>query len=564
MSGLYGPVGNALLPRLDDLVAQHAARRSSTTRAPSESAAWLIAYPDQFSDGDRPTLKVLRQFIESWLEPMITGVHVLPIHPSSSDGGFSVVDYSRLASEYGDWTDFAALSSHLDVMADAVVNHLSASSTWFEEFLSGRSDRRDWFKTIGPDVDLSIVVRPRSTPLSTRFQRSDGSEVDVWTTFGPDQVDLDYTNPEVLLGEFDAVFEYVSQGGAAVRLDAVAYLWKQDATSSIHLPQTHAVIALLKDCLSEIDPDVMLVTETNVEQADNIAYFGSDADPEADAVYQFALPPLVLHAVLTGDTAPLTKWAAALEAPREGSIFLNFLATHDGVGLRPASGHLRSTQVDRLCEACVDAGGVVNHADTIGGGREPYELASTWFDLCAVGVSEDAAISRHLATHAAALALQGIPLVYSHSLLGSSNDWVTFESTGQGRDLNRVRLELADVERGLGDPASREAMVLAGMKRLLGFRRHTDAFHPSSRQVVHDLGVGIFAVERISDAGRSALVVVNFAGGDTTFELPPGRWLYPPSASAAQGSSGTSASGLVTLAPWSTLLLGSIDPLRSS
>jgi len=537
------------------LVAGCSKRRSAKASRFSERTAWVIAYPNQFRDGGRPGLEVLGDTLHDLLDGAITGVHVLPMHPWSSDGGFSVTDPTVVDPEYGDWHTFSGVASRFDVMADAVVNHLTAESQWFRGFLDGDPERRGWFKTVEAGDDLSMVVRPRSSPLVTSFVDGDGLSVDLWTSFGPDQVDLDYSNPEVLLAMFEVVFEYVARGASAVRLDAVAFLWKLPGTPSIHLPQTHAIVALLRDCLDEIDPGILLATETNVDHANNISYFGSRDVPEAGAVYQFALPPLVLHAVVSGDTGPLQSWAMALDPPPHGATFFNFLASHDGVGLRPARGLVTTTAIEELCRVCRRVGGVVNEAVDADGRADPYELASTWFDLCSDGVTEADAVKRHLAGHAVSLAMQGIPLIYAHSLVGSSNDMESFTASGHGRDLNRARFDVDSLLAELARPDSRAALVSAGIAAMLSRRAANEAFDPMSSQVIHPADQGMFVVERRARSGRRALVLVNLCEGDRRVVLPAGDW--------ADHGHIESGGATVDVAPWSSVWLDGYGPSGS-
>src|SRR5439155_21635029 len=184
-----------------------------------------------------------------------------------------------------------------------------------------------YFITIDPSTDLSGVTRPRTSPLLTRIETAAGPRW-VWTTFSSDQVDLDYSNPEVLLAMVDVLLGYVAAGADLLRLDAVGYLWKQLGTRCIHLPQTHAVVKLLRELLDAAAPRVALVTETNVPQAENVGYFGNGED-EAQMVYQFPLAPLVLDAFAGSDAQTLSEWAALQKAPSERCAFFNFLASHD-------------------------------------------------------------------------------------------------------------------------------------------------------------------------------------------------------------------------------------------
>ncbi|GJM38596.1 MAG: sucrose phosphorylase [Acidimicrobiales bacterium] len=448
------------------------------------------------------------------LAPAINGVHVLPFHPSSGDGGFSVRDHAVVDSAVGVWSDLADLGTRHRLMADAVVNHVSAQGTWFRSWLAGDPAVDGFFRTLPPDVDLGAVVRPRPGAPVASFRRR-GEPVDVWATFSADQVDLDYRTPAVLLAIVEVLLRYVAAGADAIRLDAVAYLWKEPARPSIHEPETHALVAVMRSVLDDVDPSIVLITETNVPHADNVSYFGSTEEPEADAVYQFTLAPLVLHAALTGDAGPLRSWAEQLRRPA-GTTFVNFLASHDGVGVRPARGWLEDDQIEALAEACRSVGGVVNEAAS-GGGSEPYELAATWRALCGHGADDETADDRVLATHAVMFALAGVPLVYAHSLAASGNDTARFAATGHGRDLNRGRF--AAPAAFLDAATSRGSELLS----LLARRRSCPAFHPDADQRIRPAERGLFVIERSAGSSR-ALVAVNFGPEPAPVDIGRG-WL---------------------------------------
>ena len=485
----------------------------------SERDSWLITYPDQFRDGRRRPLEVLGEFLDVHTKGWMTGVHVLPFYPWSSDDGFSIVDYLEVASDYGRWDDIARLSLSRRLMVDVVVNHMSASAEWFQRFLADDPRFAGFFRTADPDADLSETVRPRTTSLLTRF-----GDRWVWTTFSEDQVDLDYANPEVLAAMLEVVLAYVRHGASVLRLDAVGFLWKEEGTSSIHHPKTHAIVQFFRACLDAVAPGTVLVTETNVPHEENVAYFGDARRPEAHLVYQFPLAPLVLDAVVRGDTSALAGWAAGLDTPVPGTAFLNFLASHDGVGLRPVEGLLDDGHVTALADLSRAVGGGVGERTLPGGNVVPYELNSTWFDLVGHGYDEDTAVRRHLATHAVMFALAGVPLVYVHSLFGSSNDRAAFRSTGRIRSLNRRKFDsLGDLTERLSDMATREARVFSGIREMIVARSQLPAFAPTAPQVVTAPAPGCVVIERGSGAGR-AVVVVNLSDRAVGCGLPEGRW----------------------------------------
>jgi len=514
---LYGERATRVAAALDHVVAAH--RRPARPFALDETQAWVIAYPDHVTTPGESPLATLASFLADHVEPATSGVHTLPLHPATSDGGFSVVDPAAVDDLFGGWADVEGLATGRAWMADAVVNHLSAASPWFRRFLAGDPAYADFFVRLPEGADTTAVVRPRTTPIAHRYDSPTGPQR-IWTTFSVDQVDLDYRNPAVLLAMTEVLLRYVDHGAQAIRLDAVPFLWKDPTGPSVHLPETHAIVRLFRSVLDEVSPDVVLVTETNVPHAENVSYFGVPPAREADAVYQFALPPLVAHAVLTGDTAPLVVWASHLEPPPPGRTFLNFLASHDGIGLRPVEGLLADEDVRALSRAATAVGGVVNRR-AAGGVTSPYELAVGWYPLVAGDHTEDVAIARHIATHAVALSLPGVPLLYLNSLFAVGHDTNTYVATRQGRDLNRMRHRRADLDAALAEPGSRPARAWAGLRRLLDARRADPAFHPAAPARVLGAPVGVFALER----GEQAVVAVELAGRGGEVALPPGRWV---------------------------------------
>ena len=329
----------------------------------------------------------------------------------------------------------------------------------------------------------------------------------MWTTFSPDQVDLDYHNPDVLLNIIDVLLDYADHGASVLRLDAVAYLWKEPGTSCIHLPQTHLLVELFRLCLEEACPGVKLLTETNVPHEENVTYFGSAEHPEAHIVYQFPLAPLVLHAFATGDASKLSEWVATVTPPRPDTTFLNFLASHDGVGVRPAEGLLTTAEIGRLCDLSVASGGGVGERRLPDGTTSPYELNATWFDLLGVGHDEMSARRRHVASHEVMFALQGIPAVYVHSLFGTSNDVEAVARTGEWRAINRLRLAVDDVEATLTVP-SRAGHILASLRSVAERRTRLAAMSPDVDQRALDTPPAIFGLDR----GDTVRVLINVSG----------------------------------------------------
>jgi len=554
IDAIYGqPAGAAITPRLlamlDAFVARHppAPPRPPAERL-TENDVILITYGDQVRQADRPPLQTLHETLDTTFAGIVSGVHILPFFPSTSDDGFSVVDYRAVDPALGTWADIERLGQRYRLMFDAVVNHISASSAWFRDVLAGVPGAEARFHILDPATDLRGVTRPRTTPLLTPFETPTGVRY-VWTTFSADQIDLNFANPEVLLEMTDVLLAYVERGASLIRLDAIGYLWKEPGTACIHLPNTHRIVQLWRAVLDVAAPDVLLITETNVPHADNVSYFG-DGSNEAQLVYQFPLAPLVLHAFASGDATRLSGWARDLAPPTPTTAFFNFLASHDGIGVVPATGILSQSEVQDLCARVERHGGRVSYKTNPDGSQSPYELNCTWFDALsdpASGEAPDRAIERFVASQAIMLALQGVPGIYVHSLVGSPNYQRGLEATGRFRTLNREKWTRADLEARLADPRRREGAVLRRMATLIRARRSERAFHPNGPQRVLDLHPAVFALERRTPEGDAAVLCLHNVSDARQRLLAPGAGGARDLLSGTRYASGTD---VVELAPY--------------
>ncbi|WP_249979248.1 sugar phosphorylase [Vreelandella olivaria] len=530
LSHLYGPRADEVQRRLGQHIdhyrtvfrdtpfpsASNAPQHVGHAPTWSEKDQWVISYGDSIVAEGLPPLAVLSEFLQRYLGERISGVHVLPFFPWSSDDGFSVIHYREVNPELGDWEHIQELASHYDLMADLVLNHVSRESLWFVDYLTGSLPGRDYFIEVDPDTDVSQVTRPRSNPLLVPISTRRGTR-HLWATFSEDQIDLNFENPDVLLEFVGILLFYLQQGVRIIRLDAVAFLWKRLGTPCIHLPETHTVVRLLRAIVDELAPGTLLITETNVPHAENISYFGLERLPEgspdeAHMVYQFALPPLLLHTLTRGETTTIQTWLSGLPVLPEQCTYLNFTASHDGIGVRPLEGLLPDHERDALLELMHRFGGFVSMRSNPDGSDTPYEINITWFEaMRGTRRGPDPwQIARFLCSQAIMLSLQGIPALYIHTLTGTLNDVEGIERSGRLRSINRRRWQRDELALLLESPSTPTHDVFHALGKLLDQRRHEPCFHPHAAQRVLPSPPELLAIERgpLSN-GRRLLALFN-------------------------------------------------------
>lgn len=478
----------------------------------------LITYADQFSAKGGKALPVFTRFYNKWLSHSFSHVHLLPFYPWSSDDGFSVIDYHEVAPETGTWRDVAELKQSTSLMFDFVCNHMSAKSAWFANYLKQMPEYDDFFISVDPETDLSAVTRPRALPLLTPFTLHDGSVRHLWTTFSEDQIDLNFASPQVLIAMVDVLLHYLIEGARYIRLDAVGFMWKIPGTSCIHLEQTHQLIQLFRAITEAVAPGTVIITETNVPHKDNVSYFGN-GENEAQMVYQFSLPPLVLHAVHSQDVTTLSQWAASLALPSTKTTWFNFLASHDGIGLNPLRGILPESEILSLVEKLQTEGALINWKNNPDGTRSPYEINVTYLDALSTRERHDSErIARFILAHAVLLSFPGVPAVYIQSILGSRNDYDGVERLGYNRAINREKYAAGQIDCALEDKNSLCYQVYSALSQLIVLRRAEKAFHPDSEAYFSASGKHVLKIVRVADCGEKITALFNFSDNSQTVE----------------------------------------------
>lgn len=475
----------------------------------SEKDSILITYGDSIErkDGTRtvePPLETLRNFLDGPIKDAFNSVHILPFYPYTSDDGFAVINYTAVNEGLGDWEHIRTISKDFRLMADLVINHSSSRSVWFDQFIKGEEPGCHYFKTSDPTLNYNQVVRPRTSPLLRETETANGTE-HVWCTFSHDQVDFDFGNPDVLLEFIKIIRFYLDQGVKIFRLDAVAYLWKEVGTSCIHLPETHEAIRLMRTLIEHACSDAVIITETNVPNQENLTYFGNAN--EAHCIYNFSLPPLLVNTLVSGDCSYLKQWIMSMPPCQDGTAYFNFIASHDGIGLRPAEGLLSEVELNKLVSTMMNFGGRVSMRTMDDGSTKPYEINIALYDALQ-GTHEGPdkwGFDRFIAAHTIMMSLEGIPGIYIHSMLGTRNDYDRLAHTNHNRHINRHRWDYETLMGKLDDESSAHTKVYKRLTTLLTIRKNQKAFHPNATQFTLQLGTKLFGIWRQSIDRRQSI-----------------------------------------------------------
>ncbi|MBC2108607.1 sugar phosphorylase [Listeria innocua] len=536
LSRLYSEdVVESLATRIEARVNQTKQRKLVRKDKWDEKDIVLITYGDQFKEESKKTLPTFKKMYDRYLKSTFEVVHFLPFYPYSSDDGFSVIDYKAVNPELGDWEDIKEMEKSARLMFDFVCNHMSAKSEWFKRYLAGDKEFQNFFVEMDPDTDLSSVTRPRATPVLTPFQFASGKEGYIWTTFSEDQIDLNFACPEVLYKMIDVLMFYLEEGAEYVRLDAVGFMWKVPGTSSIHLDETHEIVKLFRDLVDIAAPGTIIITETNVPHVDNISYFGN-GEKEAHMVYQFPLPPLVLHAIHHGNAEFLSNWAKGLELPEGKRTFFNFLASHDGIGLNPVRGIIPEADILALVDDLEKEGALVSYKQNPDGTKSPYEINVTYMDaLSKQADTDDLRLSRFLVAHAVLMSIPGVPAVYVQSILGSRNDYLGVETTGHNRSINRKKYDLAEITAELEQADSLRKETYDALTKLISTRKAESLFHPEIAMEVLESTAELFVVKRSSGA-ESIILIHNLSEKEVSYSLDSGVYTNLYTGSAVTGS----------------------------
>ncbi len=478
----------------------------------------LISYANSIVRKGEVPLQSLLYFLNTYVNGYINSVHILPYFPYSSDDGFAVIDFKKINDTFGSWQDIDTIAKKYKLMTDLVINHVSSRSQWFDQFKNNKNPGKDYFFSVSKDTNIQNVIRPRTSSLLQEVDTLDGKKY-VWSTFSHDQPDLDFSNSDVLLEIIDIIRAYLDHGTKIFRLDAVAFIWKKLGTPCINLPETHEIIRLIRTLIDFYSNEIYLITETNIPNRENLSYFGNRN--EAHLVYNFALPPLILHTLLNGESNKIKQWLMAMPPAMFGTTYFNFIASHDGIGLRPVEQILSPSEVDNLALNIEKAGGKISYRSTEGKER-PYELNIALFDALKFHVKDNDdgyQETRFISAHTIMLALEGIPAFYINSLLCTENDYQKLKHSGQNRAINRHQWPLDMLVRKLSEN-THHSRVYKELLRLIKLRKAQPAFHPNATQFTLNLGNDVLALWRQSlDRDQSIFALHNITNRKISLQL---------------------------------------------
>ena len=487
----------------------------------SESTILLISYADSiYSDDKKNTIRVLKSFHKKYFENIFDCIHLLPFFPSSGDGGFSVKDHNEVDKKYGDWKDIKSYSQNKNIMADIVINHSSSKGVWFKNFLKDQSPGKDYFFIVDNKFDTSNVIRTRDHKLIQKFNVN-GIDKNLWCTFSEDQIDLNFKNPDVLLDFIKIIIDLIDRGILILRLDAVGFLWKESGTECLNLPQTHLIIKLLRSVIDNLNVKAKIVTETNLPRKENLSYFGES--DEAHWIYNFSLAPLLVYTLLFEDCDVLSKWSKSMPPSRNGNAYLNFIASHDGLGMRPIEGILNNSQTKLFFRRIKKNGGKFSHRKFMKINKKVYEANISLFNVLKysdLDTNGKYSIERFIAAHCIMFAMEGVPAVYFNSMFGTEDDLEKYKKTSHKRDLNRYKWNKNSLEDLIKLKKTKESKVYNLLSKILFIRKQQPAFHPNAIQFTLSLGDDIFGLWRQSiDKSQSIFALTNVTSSNVKFDL---------------------------------------------
>lgn len=426
LHALYGKQTNFILNKIIQLCRNN---KSKDKKLECLDGPILIAYPDNIHNGDEPSLISLQEIISDWIPSAFQSLHLLPFYPSTSDFGFSPTNHAKVDSRFGSWDDIRNFGHNGRIMADLILHHTSSQHPWFQKFLRDDPQYHNFYITVENPLDYSKVMKGRRTTLTTLFASKSAFKT-VFTRFGADQIDLNYHNPYVLIELIKVIVKLINQGVTILRLDSLAYAWKEPDTDCVHLEQSVRILNILRIVVAAINPGIVIVPEIDIEVYGKKYLLDKINLPIAG--YSFAFAPLLISAALSGDITNLAKF---LKTDVNGKQKIRFLSTHDGLFLLPYAPVLSEKELNKLSYATRAVGGWVARRPS---DNHIYEVNVSILDLLRNGspFGED----RAAACLFILLSVAGIPAIFLNLLIGTPADYSSVTKSNDPRAIIRGKL----------------------------------------------------------------------------------------------------------------------------
>ena len=444
-----------------------------------ENKIMLITYPDSIGEN----LNDLHTILNKYFKEAVGGVHILPFYPSSADRGFAPMTYREVDPQFGDWQDIEALATDYYLMFDYMVNHISRSSKYFQDYIENKEDSKykdlfinfdEFWPGNGPsEAQIDMIYKRKPKAPYTEVEFADGSTEKIWSTFDEEQIDINNYNPFTRQWNKSNLEFLINKGASVIRLDAFAYATKKVGTNCFFVEPD---IWELLDYYDEVitDKDAVLLPEIHEHYTMQLK-----VAKHGYYVYDFALPMLLLHAIYTGRSDRLLHWFDI--CPRKQFTTLD---THDGIGVVDVADLLTDAEIEDTVDKLYSQGGSVKriYSSTAYKNLDIYQINCTYYS--ALGENDKA----YLLARAIQFFAPGIPQVYYVGMLAGANDEELVNQTKVGRDINRHFYSKAEIDAEVKRP------VVSKLIGLMEFRNSHPAFN------------GEFSFETGENNGEFALI----------------------------------------------------------
>lgn len=486
------------LKEIEALIEKYGASENLAKTSFKNSEAFLFAMPDALQDGVNKPLETLLNFVSENCAGLFSTLHVLPFCSTAHLNSTAVLDFKTGDPKLGDFDVFTKKDYGLKFMADIELNHVSNRSPWLKNYLDDMEGYENLFMTTWNDFDYDKVYSDGHKPHFDHQQKiHHGKPLLLLSTKGEGVIDFNYGDYHTFIRMLDVILYYTSQKFAALRFLDVDYIWKDPSFAWEGHLKSHYLLKIIRSVMDIVNPDMALAIANPSKRGMAFSYLGSGRD-EMQFIYNEALPALLVHAMLNGNSRRLSRWVLSLETGSTFTSLLNASASYDEIDLRPLEGILPKASIESLARHALESGGSVEYYQREDGIKAPEKLHVGFLDIMhKKGDSRELTVKRFMASQALQAILPGIPAVYLHAFLGSTN----YAGPGRG-DLARwvlsthESLDVTALVDELNNPNSMRGMVFKAYSEMLRIRNQQPAFNPRAGFEVAVIDPSVFTLRR--------------------------------------------------------------------